>query len=157
MDDRFLRAALDEAISGYQEINAHHQRGIPIGSVLVIDGEIIGRGHNRRVQEDSPILHAEIDCLRNAGRLKPVDYKRSILYTTLSPCPLCSGAVLLYGIPKVVIGENDTFRGAEDHLHEMGVVLDIRGDNACRQILQKFIAEFPEIWFEDIGRPWEGK
>jgi cytosine deaminase len=86
-----------------------------------------------------------------------VDYKRSILYTTLSPCPLCSGAVLLYGIPKVVIGENDTFIGAEDHLREMGVVLDIRGDNACRQILQKFIAEFPEIWFEDIGRPWEGK
>jgi cytosine deaminase len=157
MDDRFLRAALDEANSGYQEINAHKLRGIPIGSVLVIDGEIVGRGHNRRVQEDSPILHAEIDCLRNAGRLKPADYKRSILYTTLSPCHMCSGAVLLYGIPKVVIGENDTFRGAEDHLGEMGVVLDIRGDAACRQILQQFIAEFPEIWFEDIGRPWNGK
>ncbi len=155
--DRFLQAALDEAILGNRERNAHGQPGIPIGSVLVIDGEIVGRGHNRRMQDDSPILHAEMDCLRSAGRLSAKDYRRSILYTTLSPCSMCSGAVLLYGIPKVVIGENETFMGAEDHLREMGVELDVRGDPACRRILQQFIDEYPEIWYEDIGRSWEGE
>lgn len=143
--DSFLQAAIEEARKGLAE------GGIPIGSVLVIDGKIVGRGHNRRVQNGSAILHAEMDCLENAGRLKAVDYRRSVLYSTLSPCDMCSGAVLLYGIPKVVIGENQTFRGPEDYVRARGVELDIRNDAACIRLMREFIAAKPELWNEDIG------
>ena len=143
--DPFLEAALDEAKQGLAE------GGIPIGSVLVIDGRIVGRGHNRRVQQDSAILHAEMDCLENAGRLKASDYRRSILYSTLSPCDMCSGAALLYGIPRIVIGENQTFRGPEDHLRSRGVDLDIRNDPDCIHLMRDFIAAKPDLWDEDIG------
>ena len=145
MTDPFLAAAIDEAEAGLAE------GGIPIGSVLVIDGRIAGRGHNRRIQEGSVIKRAEMDCLENAGRLKAADYRRAVLYSTLSPCDMCSGAVLLYGIPKVVIGENQTFQGPEDHLRSRGVELDIRNDAECRDIMREFIAANPELWNEDIG------
>lgn len=125
--------------------------GIPIGSVLVIDGKIVGRGHNQRVQKGSAVLHAEMDCLENAGRLKAADYRRSILYSTLSPCDMCSGTVLLYGIPKVVIGENTTFRGPEDYVRSRGVELEIRNDAECIRLMREFIRAKPELWNEDIG------
>lgn len=144
-DDIFLAAAIDEARQGLSE------GGIPIGSVLVIGGEIIGRGHNRRVQNGSAVLHAEMDCLENAGRLTAADYWRSVLYSTLSPCDMCSGAVLLYGIPEVIIGENRTFRGPEDYLRSRGVRLTLVDSKACRQLMQDFIAENPSLWNEDIG------
>jgi cytosine/creatinine deaminase len=144
MDD-FLKAAIDEAKAGLAE------GGIPIGSVLVIDGRIVGRGHNRRVQKGSAILHAEMDCLENAGRLKASDYQRSILYSTLSPCDMCSGTALLYGIPKVVIGENRTFRGPEDYVRSRGVDLVIVDNEECRRIMEAFIQKHPELWNEDIG------
>jgi cytosine/creatinine deaminase len=144
MDD-FLRAAIDEAQAGLAT------GGIPIGSVLVIDGRIVGRGHNRRFQKGSAILHAEMDCLENAGRLKAGDYQRSVLYSTLSPCDMCSGTVLLYGIPKVVIGENRTFRGPEDYVRSRGVELVIVDDPECRQLMAAFIEKCPELWNEDIG------
>jgi len=144
MDD-FLKAAIDEAKAGLAE------GGIPIGSVLVIDGRIVGRGHNRRVQKGSAILHAEMDCLENAGRLKASDYQRSVLYSTLSPCDMCSGTVLLYGIPKVVIGENRTFRGPEDYTRSRGVELVIVDNEECRLLMQAFIKTHPELWNEDIG------
>jgi len=144
MDD-FLKAAIDEAKAGLAE------GGIPIGSVLVIDGHIVGRGHNRRVQKGSAILHAEMDCLENAGRLKASDYRRSVLYSTLSPCDMCSGTVLLYGIPKVVIGENHTFRGPEDHVRSRGVALVIVDNEECRELMATFIKKHPELWNEDIG------
>jgi len=143
--DPFLDAAIAEARQGLAE------GGIPIGSVLVIDGRIVGRGHNRRVQRGSAILHAEMDCLENAGRLKAADYRRSVLYSTLSPCDMCSGAVLLYGVPKVVIGENRTFRGPEDYVRSRGVELVIADDSRCRELMEKFIKERPELWNEDIG------
>ena len=143
--DPFLQTAIEEAKQGLTE------GGIPIGSVLVIDGRIVGRGHNRRVQKGSAILHAEMDCLENAGRLKASDYRRSVLYSTLSPCDMCSGAVLLYGIPKVVIGENQTFRGPEDYVRSRGVELDIRNDAECIRLMREFIAARPELWDEDIG------
>lgn len=143
--DAFLEAAIAEARQGLEE------GGIPIGSVLVIDRQIVGQGHNRRVQQGSAILHAEMDCLENAGRLRSEDYRRSTLYSTLSPCDMCSGAVLLYGIPRVVIGENDTFRGPEDHLRFRGVELDLRGDPECIRLMREFIAASPELWSEDIG------
>ena len=143
--DPFLQTAIEEAKQGLTE------GGIPIGSVLVIDGRIVGRGHNRRVQKGSAILHAEMDCLENAGRLKASDYRRSVLYSTLSPCDMCSGAVLLYGIPKVVIGENETFRGPEDYVRSRGVELDIRNDAECIRLMREFIAARPELWDEDIG------
>ena len=143
--DPFLQAAIDEARQGLAE------GGIPIGSVLVIDGEIVGRGHNRRVQKKSAILHAEMDCLENAGRLTAADYRRSVLYSTLSPCDMCSGAVLLYGIPKVVIGENQTFQGPEDYVRSRGVELDVRNDAECIRLMREFIAARPELWNEDIG------
>ena len=143
--EKHLRAAIDEARKGERE------GGIPIGSVLVLDGEIVGRGHNRRVQEGSPVLHAEMDCLENAGRLSPADYRRAILYSTLSPCDMCSGAVLLYGIRKVVVGENKTFQGPEDYLRSRGVDLEIRNDAECRDMMREFIAANPELWNEDIG------
>ncbi|MFZ4539675.1 nucleoside deaminase, partial [Propionivibrio sp.] len=137
--------AIEEAKAGQDE------GGIPIGSVLVHDGKIVGRGHNRRVQKGSAILHGEMDALENAGRLPAQVYRESILYTTLSPCAMCSGAILLYGIPKVVIGENLTFTGQEDWLRAHGVTLDIRQDEACIALMQRFIANQPKLWNEDIG------
>jgi cytosine deaminase len=143
--DPFLDAALDEARQGLAE------GGIPIGSVLVIDGRIVGRGHNRRVQRGSAILHAEMDCLENAGRLTARDYQRAVLYSTLSPCDMCSGTALLYKIPRIVIGENRTFRGPEDYVRSRGVQLEIVGDPRCIQLMEDFIRQRPELWNEDIG------
>ena len=143
--DPFLRAAIDEARQGLTE------GGIPIGSVLVIDGRIVGRGHNRRVQKGSAILHAEMDCLESAGRLEATDYRRATLYSTLSPCDMCSGAALLYGIPRIVIGENRTFRGPEDYVRSRGVELTIVDDTECVRLMREFIAARPELWNEDIG------
>lgn len=143
--DEFLRAAYEEAQKGLSE------GGIPIGAVLVIDGRIVGRGHNRRVQKGSAILHAEMDCLENAGRLKATDYQRATLYTTLSPCDMCSGAALLYKIPRIVIGENVTFQGPEDYLRTRGVDLTIVGDADCIALMRRFIAASPALWNEDIG------
>jgi cytosine/creatinine deaminase len=143
--DPHLAAAVDEAREGLAE------GGIPIGSVLVIDGRIVSRGHNRRVQEGSAILHAEMDCLERAGRLKAADYRRSTLYSTLSPCDMCSGTALLYGIPRIVIGENRTFRGPEDYVRSRGVELTIVDDPECARLMREFIAAKPELWNEDIG------
>lgn len=143
--DPFLQAAIDEARAGLAE------GGIPIGSVLVIDGQIVGRGHNRRVQRGSAILHAEMDCLENAGRLKASDYRRAVLYSTLSPCDMCSGTALLYRIPKIVIGENETFRGPEDYTRSRGVQLEVLNDAECIRLMREFIAARPELWNEDIG------
>ncbi len=143
--DRFLRAAIEEARTGQAE------GGIPIGSALVIDGEIVGRGHNRRVQNGSPVLHAEIDCLENAGRLTARDYQRAALYTTLSPCDMCSGAILLYKIPRVVIGESRTFQGPEAYLETRGVALTRLDDDECYWLMQDFIRANPALWNEDIG------
>ena len=125
--------------------------GIPIGSVLVIDGKIVGRGHNKRVQKGSSILHAEMDCLENAGRLTAEEYQKATIYSTLSPCDMCSGAILLYKIPKLVIGENKTFKGPEEHLKKRGIEL-IHLDNAkCLELMNEFIQEKPDLWNEDIG------
>lgn len=125
--------------------------GIPIGSVLVVDGEVVGRGHNRRVQNGSPTLHGEMDALENAGRLPAASYRRSVIYTTLSPCSMCSGAILLYGIPKVVIGENRTFLGEEALLTERGVEVEVLDDHRCYELMEQFIAAYPDVWNEDIG------
>lgn len=146
MRDPFLEAAIEEARLGEQE------GGIPIGSVLVVDNQIVGRGHNRRVQQASAVLHAEMDCLENAGRLRGADYVRSTLYSTLSPCDMCSGAVLLYGIRRVVIGENTTFRGPEEYVRSRGVELILFNDATCIEMMRAFIAARPELWDEDIGR-----
>lgn len=143
--ERHLDAAIEEARRGRDE------GGIPIGSVLVIDGRIVGRGRNRRVQRGSAVLHAEMDCLENAGRLTAADYGRSILFSTLSPCDMCSGAILLYGIPRVVMGENRTFRGPEDYLRSRGVVLDVMDNAECRSLMRAFIRDNPALWDEDIG------
>ncbi len=143
--DAFLQAAIDEARQGMAE------GGIPIGSVLVHNGKIIGRGHNRRVQQGSAILHGEMDALENAGRLPASVYKESVLYTTLSPCPMCTGAILLYGIPKVVVGENQTFMGEEALLRARGVSVEVVQDPNCIALMQSFIAAKPELWNEDIG------
>lgn len=143
--DEFMQAAIEEARQGLAE------GGIPIGSVLVIDGRIVGRGHNRRVQKGSAILHAEMDCIENAGRLKASDYRRAVLYSTLSPCDMCSGTALLYKIPKIVIGENRTFRGPEDYLRSRGVELVILDDPTCIRLMEEFIAAHPDLWNEDIG------
>lgn len=143
--DEFMQAAIEEARKGLAE------GGIPIGSVLVIDGKIVGRGHNRRVQRGSAILHAEMDCIENAGRLKASDYRRAVLYSTLSPCDMCSGTALLYKIPKIVIGENVTFRGPEEYVRSRGVELVVLNDPTCIQLMQDFIAARPELWNEDIG------
>ena len=145
--DPYLDAAIEEARRGLAE------GGIPIGSVIVHRGSIIGRGHNRRVQKGSPTLHGEIDALENAGRQPAHVYRESVLYTTLSPCAMCSGAILLYGIPKVVVGENQTFMGEEELLRSRGVDVQVRQDPACRQLMQDFIARRPELWNEDIGEP----
>jgi cytosine deaminase len=143
--DPFMQAAIDEAQAGLAE------GGIPIGSVLVHAGSIIGRGHNRRIQCGSAILHGEMDALENAGRQPAQVYRESILYTTLSPCAMCSGAILLYGIPRVVIGENRTFMGEEDWLRARGVTLEILQDETCIALMRNFIAEKPLLWNEDIG------
>src|SRR5438132_489929 len=143
--DPFLQAAIDEAKHGLAE------GGIPIGSVLVIDGQIIGRGHNQRVQRGSAILHAEMDALENEGRLRANDYRRAVLYSTLSPCDMCSGTALLYNIPTIVIGENRTFRGPEDYLRSRGVTLEILDDPECVRMMEEFIQANPTLWNEDIG------
>jgi len=143
--DPFLQAAIGEARLGLAE------GGIPIGSVLVIDGRIAGRGHNRRVQRGSAILHAEMDCLERAGRLRAGDYRRAVLYSTLSPCDMCSGAVLLYRIPRIVIGENRTFRGPEEYLRTRGVELAVLDDPECVRLMRDFIRAHSDLWNEDIG------
>jgi cytosine/creatinine deaminase len=141
----FLNAALEEAQKGLAE------GGIPIGSVLVIEDKIVGRGHNRRVQKGSAILHAEMDCLENAGRLTAADYAKSTLYSTLSPCDMCSGTALLYKIPRIVIGENLTFQGPESYVRSRGIELTILQDASCIQLMKRFIREQPKLWNEDIG------
>ena len=145
MRDEFLQAAIEEAKKGLAN------GGIPIGSVLAIGDDIVGRGHNQRVQNGSAVLHAEMDCLENAGRLTAKDYQRSVLYSTLSPCDMCSGAILLYKIPAVVIGENSTFKGPEDYLRSRGVNLEIADNVECIRLMREFIASHPELWNEDIG------
>ncbi len=145
MIDSFLKAALEEAKLGLAE------GGIPIGSVLVVENRIVGRGHNRRVQRDSAILHAEMDCFENAGRLTSKEYGRAILYSTLSPCDMCSGAALLYKIPRIVIGENKTFQGPEEYLRSRGVQLDILQDSECIRLMEEFMKAQPSLWNEDIG------
>jgi cytosine deaminase len=143
--DPFLQAAIDEAKKGLAA------GGIPIGSVLVLDGRIIGRGHNQRVQRGSVIHHAEMNCLENAGRQKASVYQRCTIYSTLSPCPMCSGAILLYGIPRVVVGENITFQGPEDYVRAQGVQVEVVQNPECMELMREFIAARPELWNEDIG------
>ena len=143
--DEFLKAAYDEAQMGLQE------GGIPIGSVIVHQGKIIGKGHNRRVQQGSTVLHGEMDALENAGRQPANVYRECTLYTTLSPCPMCSGAILLYGIPKVIVGENITFLGEETLLRDRGVEIEVVQDDSCVKMMKSFIADRPELWNEDIG------
>ena len=143
--DKFFEAAIEEARNG------RDAGGVPIGSVLVIDERIVGRGHNQRVQKGSPVLHAEMDCLENSGRLTAADYRRATLYSTLSPCDMCSGAILLYGIRRVVVGENQTFQGPEELLTARGVEVTISNNEECMQLMRDFIAAKPELWNEDIG------
>lgn len=143
--DQFMQAAIDEARQGLRE------GGIPIGSVLVHKGRIIGRGHNRRIQKGSPILHGEMDALENAGRQPASVYRESVLYTTLSPCAMCTGAILLYGIPRVIIGENKTFMGEEDLLQQRGVTVEVLHNADCIRMMEDFIRDKPELWNEDIG------
>ena len=143
--DPFLRAAIEEAKKGLAS------GGIPIGSVLVCDGKILGTGHNQRVQKGSVIHHGEMNALENAGRQKAVVYQRSVIYTTLSPCPMCSGAVVLYKIPHVIVAENKTFLGAEDYLRSQGVRVDVLQNEECIQLMRDFIAKNPALWNEDIG------
>ena len=146
MDDRlFLREAVGEARQSFAE------GGIPIGSVLVIDGAVVGRGHNRRVQDGSVIHHAEMNCLENTGRLPGSEYRKATLYSTLSPCDMCSGAVLLYGIPRVVVGENRSFQGPENYLRSRGVIVDVLDEADCLRLMTDFIAAHPDLWNEDIG------
>ncbi|MEM8866227.1 MAG: nucleoside deaminase [Planctomycetota bacterium] len=144
-ESQFLQAAIAEARSGLAE------GGIPIGSVLVLDGEIVGRGHNRRVQQGSAILHAEMDAIENAGRLSATDYQRSTLYSTLSPCDMCSGTALLYNIPRVIVGENRTYQGPEAYVRSRGVELTIVDNDECIGLMKQFIADHPALWNEDIG------
>jgi cytosine deaminase len=143
--DKFMQGAIEEARKGRDE------GGIPIGSVIVHQGEIIGRGHNRRVQQGSAVLHGEMDALENSGRQPASVYRESVIYTTLSPCSMCSGAILLYGIPKVVVGENQTFMGEEALLRSRGVRIEVLQDEECIRLMQEFIAARPELWNEDIG------
>ncbi len=140
-----MQAAIDEARRGLAE------GGIPIGSVIVHQGRIIGRGHNRRVQRDSAILHGEMDAFENAGRQPAKVYRESVLYTTLSPCAMCSGAILLYGIPRVVVGENHTFTGEEALLRARGVTVEVLQDETCIALMREFISSRPQLWNEDIG------
>jgi len=141
-----MQAALAEAVNGMREW------GIPIGSVLVVDGRILSRGHNQRFQKGSVLRHAEMDCLENAGRQKPGAYKKAVLYTTLSPCDMCSGAILLYGIPKVVVGENTNFKGPEEYLKSRGVEVTVLNDPECIKLMREYIQKNPEMWGEDISR-----
>ena len=143
--DEYLNAAIEQARLG------RDAGGIPIGSVLVIDGEVVGRGHNQRVQQGSAVLHAEMDCLENAGRLRAADYARATIYSTLSPCDMCSGAILLYGIPRVIVGENRTFKGPEGLLRDRGVQVDVVDNAECIALMNEFIAAQPRLWNEDIG------
>lgn len=143
--EKAMGAAIEEARSGLAA------GGIPIGSVLLLDGKIVARGHNKRVQKGSAVLHAEMDCLEDAGRLTAAEYRRSVLYSTLSPCDMCSGAILLYGIPHVVVGENRTFQGPESYLKERGVVIEVADNPICYELMQSFIRENPALWNEDIG------
>lgn len=143
--NHFLDEAIKEARKGLEA------GGIPIGSVLVVDGEIVARGHNQRIQKGSPVLHAETDCLENAGRLPASTYRRATLYSTLSPCDMCSGAILLYGIPRVVVGENRTFRGPEDYVRSRGVDVVVVDDQECVSLMEAFISSNPALWGEDIG------
>jgi creatinine deaminase len=143
--DPFLQAAIAEAEAGLAE------GGIPIGSVLVHGDKVLGRGHNRRVQRGSPTLHGEMDALENAGRLPARVYRQCVIYTTLSPCTMCTGAILLYGIPRVVIGEHQTFLGEEELLKSRGVIVDVRNDTRCIELMRQFIAAKPDLWNEDIG------
>ena len=143
--DEYLEAAIEEARQGQAA------GGIPIGSVLVIDDRIVARGHNQRVQKGSAVLHAEIDCLENAGRLTAEEYKRATLYSTLSPCDMCSGAILLYGIKNVVVGENKTFQGPEELLRQRGVEVTVTNSDVCIALMEGFIRDYPELWNEDIG------
>ena len=145
MRDQFFEEAVNQAKIGLQE------GGIPIGSVIVHDNKILGKGHNKRIQEGSVVLHGEMDALENAGRQKAAVYKESVLYTTLSPCPMCSGTIILYGIPKVVVGENKTFLGEEDLLRSKGVEVIVLNDAECIDMMTKFINEKPQLWNEDIG------
>jgi cytosine deaminase len=142
---KYMDVAIEEAKKGLA------MGGIPIGSVLVIDDKIVGRGHNQRIQKGSAILHAEMDCLENAGRLTAKEYRRSVLFSTLSPCDMCSGAVLLYGIPTVIVGENKTFQGPERHVRNRGVDITILNDPECIEMMEKFIKDNPTLWNEDIG------
>jgi cytosine/creatinine deaminase len=144
-NDPFMQAAIDEAKAGLAE------GGIPIGSVIVHNGTIIGRGHNRRVQKGSSVLHGEMDAFENAGRHPAAVYRESVIYTTLSPCSMCSGAILLYGIPRVVVGENETFMGEEELLRSRGVQVEVVDDATCIGMMRDFIAARPELWNEDIG------
>lgn len=143
--DQYMRSAYEQAMI------SRSQGGIPIGAVLVIDGQIAARGHNQRVQKKSSILHAEMDCLERAGRLKASKYRHSTLYTTLSPCPMCSGAAILYKIPRIVIGENVNFLGAEETLRQNGIEIEVLNDLQCIEMMQDFIRTYPELWNEDIG------
>jgi creatinine deaminase len=143
--DKFLEAAIEQARIGLNE------GGIPIGSVLVIDGEIVARGRNRRVQQGSAILHAEMDCIERAGRLSAADYAKATLYSTLSPCDMCSGTALLYKIPRIVIGENTTFRGPEEYVRKRGVDVIIVYNQECISIMTDFVRRYPKLWYEDIG------
>ena len=143
--DNFMKLAIEEAKKGRSE------GGIPIGSVIVHDGKVLGQGHNKRIQQGSVVLHGEMDALENAGRQPASIYRNSTLYTTLSPCPMCTGAILLYGIPRVVIGENQTFMGDEDLLRSRGVEVEVLNDSECIQIMTDFIEGNPELWNEDIG------
>lgn len=143
--DKFMQAAIEEAKAGLAE------GGIPIGSVLVHEGKIIGRGHNKRVQTGSPTLHGEMDALENAGRQPAKVYRESVIYTTLSPCSMCTGAILLYGIPKVVIGENQSFMGEEELLRSRGVEIELVDSAECKQLMADFMKASPELWNEDIG------
>lgn len=143
--DEFMQAALAEARLGLAE------GGIPIGSVIVHQGRIIGRGHNRRIQQGSPILHGEMDAFENAGRQPARVYRESVLYTTLSPCSMCSGAILLYGIPRIIVGENRTFMGEEELLRSRGVNVEVLQDESCITLMRDFIAARPDLWNEDIG------
>jgi len=143
--DAFMQEAVKEAELSLKE------GGIPIGAVLVIEGRIVGRGRNKRVQKDSPILHAEMDCLKNAGRMRVEEYRKATLYTTLSPCDMCAGAVLLYEIPRVIIGDNETFKGPEDYLRSRGVCVENLDNGRCKELMGHFIKGNSELWKEDIG------
>ncbi|MFW9974380.1 MAG: nucleoside deaminase [Candidatus Thorarchaeota archaeon] len=142
---KYMAVAIEEAKKGLSE------GGIPIGSVLVIDNKIVGRGHNQRIQKGSAVLHAEMDCLENAGRLTASEYRKSVLFSTLSPCDMCSGAVLLYGIPRVVVGENTTFQGPEQYVRDRGVDVTVLNDTECIEMMERFIQDNPILWNEDIG------